>query len=75
AMESRQLEEVQRTWLQNTVLMCLSKERVVGVYYLHWADETKEDTTGLVRTDGAARPSLDILTALHQTFWNTTDAQ
>ncbi|MCA9059960.1 MAG: endo-1,4-beta-xylanase, partial [Planctomycetaceae bacterium] len=69
--QCRRLEDIQVAWLQNTVMMCLSKERVVGVYYLDWQDGMPAGApTGLKRPDGTNRPVLDMLTAMQQTFWD-----
>lgn len=63
-------ERRQAEWLQAAMSMCLSKERVVGVYYTKWRDRARQtDLTALVRADDSPRPTFGILKSLHDTYW------
>jgi hypothetical protein len=63
-------EEEQAEWLRSTLSMCLSKERVVGAYYLNWMDSASPSAaTGLKRQDDTSRPALRTLTTMRQIYW------
>jgi hypothetical protein len=64
-------DPMQSEWLRQTILMCLSKERVVGIYCSNW-DETN-DTTGLtsmIDAKGVPRPALSAVEDIFDQFWS-----
>ncbi|MFN8710645.1 MAG: endo-1,4-beta-xylanase [Planctomyces sp.] len=71
--QSSAQEHEQALWLQSTISMCLSKERVVGAYYLFWQDSQDltrpSASTGLNRLDGTARPALETIRGMRQLYW------
>jgi len=60
----------QSTWLQNTLLMCLSKERVSGVYCDSLYDSTRG--TGMIRPDGSLHPAWEQLVRIEEEYWPAT---
>jgi hypothetical protein len=63
-------EQRQADWLEQTVLMCLAKERVVGIYLSNWDKEPTEGvSTALIRENGDPRPALRRLFAVFEQFW------
>jgi hypothetical protein len=65
-------ETEQSDWLESTIAMCLSKERVVGAYYLNWNDSAEASGgTGMIRPDGTSRPALAMLKTMRQNYWGS----
>lgn len=71
-------ESCSARWFRDTLAMCLSKERIVGVYCLNWHDPVghlaapgKPRETGLIRPGGAVGQSLETLTTLRQLYWSS----
>jgi len=63
-------EEVQVQWLEETVRMCLAKERVVGIYYSNWNQHDANcPHTALVNPDGVPRATLDLLQSMSNEYW------
>ena len=63
-------EETQTRWLEETVLMCLAKERVVGIYYSNWDQQTSiGPQTALVNGDESPRCILDLLQSMSNKYW------
>ena len=62
-----EFEETQVQWLEDTVRMCLAKERVVGVYYSNWNQHDADGShTALVNPDGSPCATLDLLQSMSQ---------
>lgn len=62
--------EMQSTWLDRIVHMCLAKERVVGIYYTNWDEESPSALpTSLVNAVHSARPPLQRLQQMSQQYW------
>ena len=63
-------ESTQVRWLDETVLMCLAKERVVGIYYSNW---NQEDSccpkTSLLNSDDSPRATLGLLQSISNEYW------
>ncbi len=58
-------------WLEKAVLMCLSKDRVVGVYCTNWNDQSPSDIeTSLLDKEGNPRESLKRLQKLSDEYWS-----
>jgi hypothetical protein len=65
-VESRQVE-----WLNQAVLMCLAKERVVGVYCTNWDERfSASSCTPLVDEHGNAGAALIRLQQITEQYWN-----
>jgi len=62
-----QLDEVQSQWLQQTLLMCLSKERVTGVTFDSWQD--RPGRKGLLLPTGTLHPAWNQFCRLEAEFW------
>ncbi len=63
-------EETQTRWLEETALMCLAKERVSGIYYSNWNQQTSGGPqTALVNANGLPRGALDLLQSLSNKYW------
>ena len=63
-------QKSQAAWLQKTILMCLSKERVVSIYCTNWDEQPSEGlSTALVNPNGTPRPSLKLLQQLSEEYW------
>lgn len=63
-------EETQTRWLEETVLMCLAKERVVGIYYSNWNKPMSTGPqTALVDSDDSPRGTLDLLQSMSNKYW------
>lgn len=70
SLEDPRLDEYQAEWLNQTLLMCLSKERVVGAYYMNWNDHTIDGgKTALISPDGTVRPTMEVMQRLRNTYW------
>lgn len=66
----KSLEEAQASWVEKAVMMCLAKERVVGVYCTKWSDEATDDTSmAMVNSQGIAREPLKRLQKLQDEYW------
>lgn len=67
-------EQRQAEWLESAMSMCLSKERVVGVYYTKWRDlndlSDKSDLTALKRKDNTPRPTYHLLKSMREAYWS-----
>lgn len=68
AERTEQLDAIQAQWLRQSMLMCLSKERVTGVYCDTWNDT--ENATGLISADGTPHPALELLSGLEDNCWS-----
>ena len=65
-----EFEAAQVQWLEETVRMCLAKERVVGIYYSNWNEQNPElPHTALVNSDDSPRPTLDLLQKMFNEYW------
>jgi hypothetical protein len=63
-------EETQVQWLEETVRMCLAKERVVGVYYTNWKmHDSNCAQSALVNPDNSPRATLDLLQSMSDEYW------
>jgi len=63
-------EDVQVKWLDETVRMCLAKERVVGIYYSNWNQHGPSfPQTSLTDPDGSPRGTLDLLQSISNEYW------
>jgi len=63
-------EDVQIKWLDETVRMCLAKERVVGIYYSNWNQHGPSfPQTSLTDPDGSPRGTLDLLQSISNEYW------
>ncbi len=71
AIGAAQQEVLQSQWLENALLMCLSKERVTGVYCFDWQKPLPDQESGptLVRPDGTLHPAYELLKDLEQRYW------
>jgi hypothetical protein len=68
--KNTRFEETQTRWLEETVLMCLAKERVVGIYYSNWNQQTATGPqTALVDSEESPRESLDLLQSMSNKYW------
>lgn len=63
-----QLDTLQSQWLRQSMLMCLAKERVTGVYCADWRDN--ENSTGLISADGTLHPAWEQLKTLEANCWS-----
>ena len=59
--------EQQADWLERTLLMCLSKQHLQGVYLDTWQEH--EPNTGLLRENGDLHPSWDRLRHVERDCW------
>ena len=65
-----QFEAIQVQWLEDTVRMCLAKERVVGIYYSNWNQHNAGlPQTALVNADDSPRASLNLLQSMSNQYW------
>ncbi len=55
------LPEFQAQWLRQVLLMCLSKERVTGIYCDGWAVDSADSNTDLISHSGQPTPALQVL--------------
>lgn len=63
-------EETQVQWLEETVQMCLAKERVSGVYYTNWnRHDAHSPHTALVNPDHSPCVTLDLLQSMSREYW------
>lgn len=66
----RDFEMTQVRWLRETILTCLAKERVVGIYCMNWNEHQSPDiNTSLLDVNGAARSTLTLLHQLSDEYW------
>jgi hypothetical protein len=66
----KNLEEAQASWIEKAVMMCLAKERVVGVYCTNWSDESADDVSkAMVDSQGIGREPLKRLQKLQDEYW------
>ena len=66
----KSLEEAQANWVEKAVMMCLAKERVVGVYCTSWLDEAADEASmAMVNSQGMAREPLKRLQKLQDEYW------
>jgi hypothetical protein len=67
----KNLEEAQASWIEKAVMMCLAKERVVGVYCTNWSDEaaSADESMAMVNSQGIAREPLKRLQKLQDEYW------
>jgi len=64
-------EIIQSEWLERAVMMCLAKERVVGIYCTNWNEAADSAVlTSLTSSSGTPREPLNRLTLLAERFWN-----
>jgi hypothetical protein len=67
AERTPQLDALQAQWLRQSMLMCLAKERVTGIYCDTWQDNGAGP--GLVRKDGSLHPACEQLRTLESDCW------
>ncbi len=67
ARRTPELDAMQAQWLRQSLLMCLSKERVTGVYCDTWEDS--DQVTGLVSADGQLHPAWEQIRDLETHCW------
>jgi hypothetical protein len=64
------IEETQVQWLEETLRMCLAKERVVGVYYSNWDQhDANSPHTALTNPDNSQSGTLDLLQSMSNEYW------
>jgi len=68
-----QMDELQSQWLRQTLMMCLSKERVAGVYCDGW--QSGDASSNLVRPDGSLHPAWNQLRTLEQDGWDVQSSK
>ena len=62
--------DMQATWLDRMLHMCLAKERVVGIYYTNWDEHSNTSIpTSLIDATNAARPPLQRLQQMAEQYW------
>ncbi|MCH2200795.1 MAG: hypothetical protein MK102_02405, partial [Fuerstiella sp.] len=64
---SPEIDSIQAQWLRQTMLMCLAKERVAGVYCDTWQDDGTH--VGLISADGTLHPAWQQLKNLESECW------
>jgi hypothetical protein len=64
-------EPAQAAWLAETLTLLMAKPSVVGIEWAHYSDAVAHrfPHAGLVRADGSAKPALERLTRLRQSYW------
>lgn len=62
-------QECHASWLLNTLLMCLSKERITGVYCMNWQPSEDSIGTPLTNAAGEKHPALQSLQNLEREHW------
>lgn len=63
-------EAGQADWIEQAVLMCLAKERVVGVYCTNWNEQSPSSIpTSLIDSAGSPREPLNRLYELAEKYW------
>ncbi|MCH2213313.1 MAG: endo-1,4-beta-xylanase [Fuerstiella sp.] len=67
ARRTSEIDTVQAQWLRQTMLMCLAKERVAGLYCGSWQDD--ETQVGLISEDAALHPAWQQLRDLESDCW------
>lgn len=69
-VKQEQIEQMQTRWLEQSVLMCLAKERVVGIYYTNWNEQSQRSPqTALVDENGSPREIMDLLQSMSGKYW------
>jgi len=68
-----QMDELQSQWLRQTLMMCLSKERVAGVYCDGW--QSGDATSNLVRSDGSLHPAWNQLRTFEDDCWQVRSSK
>ena len=64
------LEVRQVQWMHQAILMCLAKERVVGIYCTNWNEPSSADSeVPLVDETGAPKATLQLLQRLADEYW------
>lgn len=64
-------EAAQADWLEKSIMMCLAKERVVGIYCTNWNESIADDvSTSLIDAAGLSRKPLKRLFEISQLYWN-----
>jgi len=61
------ITEEQADWLERTLMMCLSKQHLRGVFLDQWRED--EPNTGLLRDDGSLHPAWDRLRHVERNCW------
>jgi hypothetical protein len=64
-------EPAQAEWLAGVMPVLMAKAAVVGIEWTHFSDALPHrfPHAGLVSADGAAKPALERLTRLRQSYW------
>ncbi len=65
-------EKQQAEWMRQAILMCLSKERVVGIYCSNW-DEAAVDgeiATAMLDRKGVPRSPLSVVEDIFDEYWS-----
>lgn len=52
------------SWLRSVILMCLSKERVTGIYFSDWKTDASTQARGLVNAQGTSESELRMVQQL-----------
>lgn len=68
AERTADLDRVQAQWMRQSMLMCLAKERVTGIYCDTWQDH--DEKTGLISSDGTLHPAWEQLKNLESDCWS-----
>ncbi len=58
----------QAQWIHQTLLMCLSKERVTGIVFDPW--ESHDSREGLLRSDSSLHPAWNVVRCLEEECWS-----
>ena len=66
---THQLESIQAQWARRSILMCLAKDRVTGVYCDTWQGTNM--TAGLISSNGILHPAWEQLKTLENECWST----
>ena len=70
SVKEHHFEAMQVRWLEETMLMCLAKERIVGIYYSNWnRQQSNGPQTALVDGNGSPRETLKLLTSMSNKYW------
>lgn len=64
-------EATQAEWIDDYVPLLLAKPSVIAVFWNHFSDDQPHrfPHAGLARADGASKPALEHMTALHRAHW------
>ena len=68
AVTETQTEIHNAQWLRDAVTMCLSKERVTGIWVSGWEGASRDATGGLFREDGNSCEGLEALDMISQVY-------